>query len=50
MTILAVACNRTGIRDRAPAFIVSTVLEDVTIANEADPTYVLEKLKLERSI
>lgn len=45
---LALACDRTGVSDRAAAIIASSVLKDVGIITSKDPSAVIDRSKLRR--
>lgn len=45
---LALACDRTGVSDRAAAIIASSVLKDVGIISSNDPSGVIDRSKLRR--
>lgn len=45
---LALACDRTGVSDRAAAIIASSVLKDVGIISPNDPSRVIDRSKLRR--
>ncbi|CAG4961034.1 unnamed protein product [Parnassius apollo] len=45
---LALACDRTGVSDRAAAIIASSVLKDVGIISTKDPSGVIDRSKLRR--
>ena len=45
---LALACDRTGVSDRAAAIIASSVLKDVGIISSNDTSGVIDRSKLRR--
>lgn len=48
LTSLALACDRTGVSDRAAAIIASSVLKDVGIISSNDPSHIIDRSKLRR--
>ncbi|CAG5020765.1 unnamed protein product [Parnassius apollo] len=48
LSSLALACDRTGVSDRAAAIIASSVLKDVGIISTKDPSGVIDRSKLRR--
>ena len=46
---LASACDRTGVSDRAAAFIASSVLHDEAGCSETNPSLVIDRSKVRRS-
>ena len=49
MPALAIACDRTGVWDRAAAMISSAVLEDVGLLSKTNPTMTIDRMKIRRA-
>ena len=49
ISALAKACDRTGVSNRAAAFLASSLLQDAGIITENDVTSVIDKRKIERA-
>jgi len=49
ISVFAEACDRTGVSNRAAAFLASSMLQDVGIITENDTSSVIDKCKIQRA-
>ena len=49
ISVLAEACDRTGVSNRAAAFLASSLLQDAGVITESNTTSVIDKKRIERA-